>query len=358
MEAIREKINNYLDQPYPLFLSTRKGWMLLVFAVPVFGVLINFLQPFGAHAWHAPHKWMVLAGYGITYAGVYILIYWLGSIFFPTHYTAESWTVRKELRVLALYFPLTIVSCCIFTVVSVPELLEDKLTLFELIGYNMLMAAMAVYVFGLVIKVRLGKRIVDRADNPMPEAQPNAEPESEDKPEPELENKPESESGSVQGSTDELVSASDRMPEVECEPVPEPEPQIELPVAETPLPSPATPLPVFIEFKKVRYKVSDIVYLESSGNKMIIHVLAGGQMKESTVLYTLKKAEKDLALFPQIKRCHDSFIVNLDYVVAFKNKNHGLELTLQHCNSPIPASTSYNCKLIENLLYDRGIFRK
>ena len=358
MEAIREKINNYLDQPYPLFLSTRKGWMLLVFAVPVFGVLINFLQPFGAHAWHAPHKWMVLAGYGILYAGVYILIYWLGSIFFPTHYTAESWTVRKELRVLALYFPLTIVSCCIFTVVSVPELLEDKLTLFELIGYNMLMAAMAVYVFGLVVKVRLGKRIVDRADNPMPEAQPNAEPESEDKPEPELENKPESESGSVQGSTDELVSASDRMPEVECEPVPEPEPQIELPIAETSPLSTTTPLPVFIEFKKMSYKVSDIVYLESSGNKMIIHVLAGGQMKESTVLYTLKKAEQNLALFPQVKRCHDSFIVNLEYVVAFKNKNHGLELTLQHCNSPIPASTSYNCKLIENLLYDRGIFRK
>ena len=350
MEAIREKINNYLDQPYPLFLSTRKGWMLLVFAVPVFGVLINFLQPFGAHAWHAPHKWMVLAGYGILYAGVYILIYWLGSTFFSTHYTAQSWTVRKELCVLALYFPLTIVSCCIFTIGMVPGLLEDKLTLFELIGYNMLMAAIAVYVFGLVVKQRLGKRIVDRADNPMPEAQPNAEPESDAMPEPESENEPEPESGSIQVSTDELMSAS--------KPLSEPEPQSELPVAETPLQSPTVPLPVFIEFKKMRYKVDDIVYLASSGNKMIIHVLAGGQMKESTVLYTLKKAEKDLALFPQIKRCHDSFIVNLDYVVAFKNKNHGLELTLQHCNSPIPASTSYNCKLIENLLYDRGIFRK
>jgi DNA-binding LytR/AlgR family response regulator len=350
MISIREKINNYLDEPYTLFLLTTKGMMLLIFAVPIFGVLINLLQPFGIHAWHAPHKWMVLAGYGILYAGMYILIYRLGSTFFPTHYTAESWTVRKELCVLALYFPLTIVSGCIFTVVSVPKVLEDKLTLFELIGYNMLMAAMAVSVFGLVVKVRLGKRIVDRADNPMPEAQPNAEPESEDMPEPELKNEPEPESGSIQVSTDELMSAS--------KPLSEPEPQSELPVAETPLPFPTTPLPVFIEFKKMSYKVSDIVYLESSGNKMIIHVLAGGQMKESIVLYTLKKAEKDLALFPQMKRCHDSFIVNLDYVVAFKNKNHGLELTLQHCNSPIPASSSYDCKLIENRLYDRGIFRK
>ncbi len=358
MIAIREKINNHLDERCPLFLSTTQGWMLLVFAVPVFGVLINFLQPFGAHAWHAPHKWMVLAGYGILYAGVYILIYWFGSIFFPTHYTAESWTVRKELRVLALYFPLTIVSCCIFTVVSVPELLEDKLTLFELIGYNMLMAAMAVYVFGLVVKVRLGKRIADKTDNPMPEPQQNSEPESEYKPEPELENKPESESGSVQVSNDELVSESDPMLDAESEPAPEPESQVELPVAETPLPLATVPLPVFIEFKKIRYKVDDILYLESSGNKMIIHILAGGQMKESTVLYTLKKAEQDLALFPQMERCHDSFIVNLDYVVAFKKKDHGLELTLQHCNSPIPASSSYNCKLIENRLYDRGIFRK
>jgi len=232
----------------------------------------------------------------------------------------------------------------------VPGLLDDKLTLFELIGYNMLMAAMAVYVFGLVVKQRLGKRIIDRADNPMPEALPNAEPESEDMPESELENEPEPESGSIQVSTDELMSAS--------KPLSEPEPQSELPVAETPLQSPTVPLPVFIEFKKMRYKVDDIVYLASSGNKMIIHVLAGGQMKESTVLYTLIKAEQDLALFPQMKRCHDSFIVNLDYVVAFKNKNHGLELTLQHCKCPVPASSSRNCKLIENLLYDRGIFRK
>jgi len=350
MISILEKIDNYLDEPYPLFLSTRKGLMLLVFAVPIFGVLINLLQPFGAHAWHAPHKWMVLAGYGILYAGVYILIYWLGSTFFSTHYTAQSWTVRKELCVLALYFPLTIVSCCIFTIGMVPGLLEDKLTLFELIGYNMLMAAIAVYVFGLVVKQRLGKRIVDRADNPMPEAQPNAEPESDAMPEPESENEPEPESGSIQVSTDELVS--------ESKPLSEPEPQSELPVAETPLPSPTVPLPVFIEFKKMRYKVGDILYLESKKNYMIIHVLAGGQMTESIVLYTLIKAEQDLALFPQIKRCHDSFIVNLDSVVAFKNKNHGLELTLQHCNSPIPASSSYNCKLIENMLYDRGIFRK
>jgi DNA-binding LytR/AlgR family response regulator len=349
MISIREKINNYLDKPYPLFLSTTQGWMLLVFAVPVYGVLINLLQPFGVQAWHAPHKWMVLSGYGILYVGVYIVIYVLGSTFFRDYYIAESWTVRKELRVLTLHFPLTTLSGCIFTIAMVPGLLEDKLTIFELIGYNLLVAMVTAYVLNLVIKLQLGKMTAARTDNPRAELQLNAEPESEYKPEPELKNKPEPQSGSVQVSTDELMSAS--------KPLSEPEPQSELPVAETPLPSPTVPLPVFIEFKKMRYKVDDIVYLASSGNKMIIHVLAGGQMKESTVLYTLIKAEQDLALFPQIKRCHDSFIVNLDYVVAFKNKNHGLELTLQHCKCPIPASSRY-CKLIENLLYDRGIFRK
>jgi len=221
----------------------------------------------------------------------------------------------------------------------------------------MLQASMAVYIFGLVVKQRLGKRIVDRADNLMPEPQPNAEPESEYKPEPELKNKPEPEPGSVQISNDELVSEPGPMPEAESEPAPEPEPQVELPVAETPPPPTTVPLPVFIEFKKMRYKVDDILFLQSSGNNMIIRVLAGGQMTESIVLYTLKKAEQDLASYPQMERCHDSFIVNLDYVVAFKKKDHGLELTLRHRECPVSVSSSYHA-LIENMLYDRSIFKK
>jgi hypothetical protein len=313
MTAIRKKINNYLNKPFPLFLSTIEGMMYLFFAVLIFGVLINLVQPFGAHAWHAPHKWMILSGYGILYAGVYILIYWFGSFLFPAYYTPESWTIRKEFRVLALYFPLTIFLCCIFTIVTIPEMQSHKLKLFELIGYNMLLVTITTYIFGLYVKLRLGTVIAVDADNLVPELQPESESESELEP--------------------------------------------ELPVCET-LPVPTTMPPLlFIDFKKTRYKVDDIPFLESKGNNMIIHVLANGQIRESIILYTLKKAVVDLTPFPQMQRCHDSFIVNLDYVVAFKKKDHGLELTLQQCDFPVSVSASYR-EPIQEMLHASGIFRK
>lgn len=77
---------------------------------------------------------------------------------------------------------------------------------------------------------------------------------------------------------------------------------------------------------------NEIVYIESKGNKELILMNRAG--KEYSFKGIIKSIEEQLAPFNFI-RCHNSFLVNLQYLVDIKDKNRCGEaiLTLQDDNT-------------------------
>lgn len=93
----------------------------------------------------------------------------------------------------------------------------------------------------------------------------------------------------------------------------------------------------------------DILYIESSGNYVIIDYLFENQVKQTKLRTTLNKIEKDLASYTYLLRCHRAYIVNKSYVSDVRGNSQGLQLSLQHLGAEIPVSRSHVELLKENI---------
>lgn len=61
---------------------------------------------------------------------------------------------------------------------------------------------------------------------------------------------------------------------------------------------------------------ASILYVESMGHNLTFHMVSG---KDIRFVATFKEYHPLLGTFPQFLRCHQSYIVNLDYVVEMKS---------------------------------------
>jgi len=92
--------------------------------------------------------------------------------------------------------------------------------------------------------------------------------------------------------------------------------------------------------QKEKMALNDILYLESEGNYAYLNHLKEDALVKSLHRTTLKSVESE-NLFPNIFRCHRSYIVNLDNVIEVKGNAQGLKLTLKECEDYVPVSKKY-----------------
>jgi hypothetical protein len=102
---MQERINNYLNRPFLLFLSYRSGRIYFIAMIIIFAFFLNVFQPFGLTNWHAFHKSLFLSGYSLVYIGAYAVVYIVYSSLHPAYFCPECWTIRKELHILSIYIP-------------------------------------------------------------------------------------------------------------------------------------------------------------------------------------------------------------------------------------------------------------
>ncbi|HYW94172.1 MAG TPA: LytTR family DNA-binding domain-containing protein [Bacteroidales bacterium] len=106
-------------------------------------------------------------------------------------------------------------------------------------------------------------------------------------------------------------------------------------------------LAVMIPFRDERgelrfsVKTSDLLYLESADNYVIIHYIDGAKRSKYLIRNTLKYLEKELQGV-NVLRCHRSFIVNFDRVKIVRKEKDGfvLELDLPD-KQALPISLTY-----------------
>lgn len=88
--------------------------------------------------------------------------------------------------------------------------------------------------------------------------------------------------------------------------------------------------------------LESIVYIESADNYIIIHYLNQGELAEEWLRASLRRVSGELEQTP-VRRCHRSYMVNFDHVVALRKNGEEVDLELDVPGvKKIPVSRSYS----------------
>ncbi|MCU4174202.1 LytTR family transcriptional regulator DNA-binding domain-containing protein [Carboxylicivirga sp. N1Y90] len=91
---------------------------------------------------------------------------------------------------------------------------------------------------------------------------------------------------------------------------------------------------------KVTILSRDVLYLVSTDNYVDIYYLADGQVRKELIRNSLKKLEMFLQ-GQSIKRCHRSYMINVDNIAMIKKTGQKLQVKLNHITDFLPISKSY-----------------
>ena len=90
---------------------------------------------------------------------------------------------------------------------------------------------------------------------------------------------------------------------------------------------------------QLELKADSLLYLKSEGNYVEVYYTSGEAIKTELIRNSLKNLEQSLRGFPQIKRCHRSYLVNMQRINRSRMKNSKIELDLGH--GQVPVSPKY-----------------
>lgn len=94
------------------------------------------------------------------------------------------------------------------------------------------------------------------------------------------------------------------------------------------------------------YRLQDILYIESFGKKMIIHLLTDGVVRQENITgYSLKELVDLLKDGPFIQ-CHKSYLLNTSYIEMIDKVENLVKL--RHCPTTLPIGQKYRKQILEN----------
>lgn len=85
----------------------------------------------------------------------------------------------------------------------------------------------------------------------------------------------------------------------------------------------------------------NIIYIESSGNYVIINYTKGEILKRKQLRATIGQIENDLLPYTNIIRCHRAFIINVSKISEVDGNSQGYTLSFDLTKDKIPVSRSY-----------------
>lgn len=90
----------------------------------------------------------------------------------------------------------------------------------------------------------------------------------------------------------------------------------------------------------VALPISDLLYIESVGNYVIIYWLCDDKVRADMIRATSRQMEDELRDYPMIVRCHRAFLVNLTQVEQVVSKSGSMQLFIKHSHDTLPVSRS------------------
>lgn len=101
------------------------------------------------------------------------------------------------------------------------------------------------------------------------------------------------------------------------------------------------------DFFEVRSE--ELLYVEAADNYCKFYYLKNGQLSTFLLRSSLSKVEKTAA-FPELFRCHRTYLVNLRHVTRVSGNSQGCKLHLRHVSEIIPVSRRLGEELKERIV--------
>jgi DNA-binding LytR/AlgR family response regulator len=95
--------------------------------------------------------------------------------------------------------------------------------------------------------------------------------------------------------------------------------------------------------------VQQIRYISSADNYIKVYYVEDDKLTSKVLRSTLKKAESIASKYPQLFRCHRTYLVNLGAVDHVSGNAQGYKLHLKNTPDLIPVSRSLNHQLTEQI---------
>lgn len=93
--------------------------------------------------------------------------------------------------------------------------------------------------------------------------------------------------------------------------------------------------------ERVEVDIKSLLFIESRGNYIHIHILKGQTLEVNILRTTLKLIELACNDYPQLIRCHRGFLVNTLNVEHVKGNAQGYKLTFKDAGNEIPLARSF-----------------
>ena len=326
-------ILTFLHRPYPAPSSRGKYVTPLAFAVFVTLFLFVF-QPFGLSRLSRPIGW-VTTGYGLVTFLVLFVEMWTLPRLFPAFFKESSWTVGREIAIVMLDVFLIGVCNLLYSAWALHETLNFGTVVWYQV-VTLIIAILPLTIWVMYKQLRLQKRYMEEAhaldlqvqgrrqqdgERRRPEEMPLQE-RPENRPlQHGLNNAPLPEGGPAEGQPAGRADLQGltAAPKPEQAPVTIPSEQAGEPLVLMP---------------------DQLLYIAAADNYIKIHHLEQGQVKQTLLRSSLKKAAAALEENPRLFRCHRTFLVNLDHVTEVSGNAQGYKLLLAHTGDWIPVSRS------------------
>ncbi|GAB5551859.1 MAG: hypothetical protein Sapg2KO_14500 [Saprospiraceae bacterium] len=272
----------WLNLPYPLLQSTKYKWLFALLSGIFVYVFLIVYQPFGTERL-TTYKYLFLAGFGVSvFLGVATTYFILPKLF-QEFFRPEKWTIVKEILLQ---------SCCIL-IISAFITLHNNYLAREIVShqtfFNFLEITISIGIFPIVglifFKERtLSKRNIERAQllsNQLPPA-----------------------------AVEETITVQIQEESVKASPI--------------------------------VMQLSEFVYAQSEGNYVTIYHLDDNALVHKLMRLSLKQLDIQLESFSQIKRCHRSYLINMQHITSIDGNARSLTIQLDKVATSIPVSRSFS----------------
>jgi DNA-binding LytR/AlgR family response regulator len=94
-------------------------------------------------------------------------------------------------------------------------------------------------------------------------------------------------------------------------------------------------------------KVSSLLFIRSANNYIEVFWKENDSVKNQMVRCSLVNAEEAVADYHFIRKCHRSYMININYLEKIEGNSQGYKLILEGINDPVPVSRNFVSKLKE-----------
>ncbi len=282
-------MNKYLNKPFP-FIESKNHRMLASFLFSLFiFIFISTFQPFGiSNIQH--HKSLYLLGYfGITFF-VLITSYFIGPTIFKTFFNFDNWTIKKNIIFIAIQFLIIIGLNWVYNSTIGTEFTEQHSLL------NFIFITVSVGIFPTLFLIYFIEKNLTRKNESIATNFTNSIQHKSNK------------------SKNTIVKILSKNSD------------------ET----------IIIDLKQ-------LICVKSEGNYLNVFFLIETEIKSKLIRNSVSNIEEQLIAFEKVKRCHRSYIVNLEKVKEMTGNARNLNLHIPDLGFSIPVSRSFPKEIFKEL---------